>query len=468
MSDIDTYGYSRRGIKGMWDKERRFYAYEARPLPSSITDIIPPHVEVRNKKEAPAIALATLAGGLRQNASTIAVHGVGFDVDRGMSAREVRDRGLAFGLDSLFYTTYSHCSPYTIITHNEIFKSGDPALIESFNVLMDVGLTLPKYRLPGEREHLEREAAPHVRRYLIATAKLTPEEAASLSVSCFSDVRRKQVNGKWVDDESTRTWYLRVKHLPCMSRQKSRLIYRLHKPLIVPPGESAKCARIWRRARKRIAERIGIDAVDDEATSAMCQAFYLPCHPPGSGQFAEYAHLNAGALLLDTHDYVDDADEDEYDGPSASSEPLTKAVYKAEFTRLAALAHDNSISDRAYAWEVFSVIGASWDLPRFLRGTAPSHVGSWNGEGTTLNVECPFHDFHSPDGRSPTDAGSFCQAPENTQSGVTAYWGCRHHHNERERRPTTIDMLAEALRQGWFTRTDLLNPKYISIEEDEV
>ena len=92
-NDHKTYGYSHKGLKGVWDDTLRRTVYPPRPWPvdNDIRNMFPPHVACGEKEDADCVCLATLAeGGIREAKNVAAVHAVGFDTDVGITHPELR------------------------------------------------------------------------------------------------------------------------------------------------------------------------------------------------------------------------------------------------------------------------------------------------------------------------------------------------------------------------------------------
>ena len=178
-------------------------------------------------------------------------------------------------------------------------------------------------------------------------------------------------------------------------------------------------------------------------------------HARSHSEDAVYEFSDNGPLL-DIHDYIDSYAA--VDDPEEDVEPLddeatvktVKMVFEFLWKDCQRSAH------KTFCGAFYRAFSTSFRITKFLRGR-----GEFNGDEDilTLNCECPFGRFHGLDPK-----GAYVADANWRDNGRGFFLKCHHAHSGAPGGPrdfSTVEMLAEALERGWFTRKDMLNPRYL-------
>ena len=117
--------------------------------------------------------------------------------------------------------------------------------------------------------------------------------------------------------------------------------------------------------------------------------------------------------------------------------------------------HYKKANNYTFASQFYQTFPTSFSITRLLHD-----VGVLNSDGTVLQVECPFSRYHS----SGAD-GAYVMDASNTGNGF--FFGCHHAHSQHPdgaQHFSTVEMIAECLDQGLFTREGMLDPQNLSEE----
>lgn len=459
-------GFSPKGLKGKWNKELGANVYALKPWEGAAS--FPPHVVVNFKEDAPVICPATLTDGIRKTEFVEAVLAAPFDIDGGMSADEVSSRLMASGFPAVLYSSHNHQSDFTIlvITEEEDFggvnvavkvQSGISAdFAAAFDNFKSVMQRPPHLRTVAERKFEESNLLPFVLTALRAKGGVTEEELAKVSLDLHHRVTKYHPpNSGGVFTPRVTEFGVKALHAPAMGRHKLRCILPLAKAF-------GGGARAWRAALWALATHIGIDAVIDPKAMNLAQALYLPsCAKSNYALRVGPILLNAERPLLDIEPFVpactgtaqaDDADI--HDDVTPLGEGETRAAFIAEVNRLMAIKCNHD-----FARSFYLTFTTSFRAKAFAKRLPDRFVYGGGGE-RPVEVVCPHAHHHSSG-----PGGAYIMDAKDTEKGW--FWGCHHAHSGAApggRRYSTVDQLARALDDGWFTRADVLNPRNFSIK----
>jgi len=249
-----------------------------------------------------------------------------------------------------------------------------------------------------------------VRRYLTDMGKHRPKHVASVKIK----------NQHHHTEEGVK---IELEHAPL---EKWRLAFPLAEVQTITDLAPTQRAQqdVYARKVRGLAEMLGV--IPDEACLDVSRAFFAPSHPPGSDY---YVAVYRGRGL--TFDEI----------PEIGKERPADAK-------------GNSLKGWAAQYARF------FDLASLMENECPDKVRA--DKGGLLETECPFDHMHSNAG-DPDDGGCHVRDAD----GETGFqWSCKHNGCSGHDR---LDMLAQALADGWFDR-ELIeegSPYLILPDEDE-
>ncbi|MES2291778.1 MAG: DUF927 domain-containing protein [Pseudomonadota bacterium] len=227
-----------------------------------------------------------------------------------------------------------------------------------------------------------------------------------------------------------------VEHAPM---PKHRIVVPMPIPYeIAKEGKTQKDAvEKWAKVPAALAARLGLPF--DRSCTDPSRLFYFPRHAKGKPFEASVF----GGPLFDYRTLV-------------LEDPLEK--YAEEFKS----GGSKSVTEEGKALGRWSVVHATgFQIADVIVDHAPDRERGSASQGIT--IECPFDEDHSNSGDRDDKA---CFAV-NAQEGVSAIFtiSCRH---ESCRNKTGLDMLGRMIKDGWFSREVIDDPKYTAtvIEED--
>ncbi len=192
---------------------------------------------------------------------------------------------------------------------------------------------------------------------------------------------------------------------------------------------------LWKSKLVGLAKSIGLPL--DEACLDPSRLFFMPRHDKGR----PFEVVITGGKALDF---------------DAIPEGRTKGQ-KAE--------PDNVYTDAAKGLGAGSVKGLKrwaaktadkFDIVKLFNEVAPDRVRA-DQSGSKLSADCPFDGFHSNAG-DPDDRGCFVQNP-GPETGFEGFvFSCSHNACKGRDR---LEMIAEAIDQGWFTADDLSDERFV-------
>lgn len=232
-----------------------------------------------------------------------------------------------------------------------------------------------------------------VRQYLADMGKHRPEHIASVTIK----------NQHHHTEEGVK---IELEHAPL---EKWRLAFPLSEAVTITTLAPTQRAQqdVYARRVRGLAEMIGV--IPDEACLDVSRAFFAPSHPSG----ADY--------------YV--------------------AVYRGRglaFEEIREIGRERPANARGNSLKGWAAQSAKFlELATLMENECPDKVRA--DKGGLLEVDCPFDHMHSNAG-DPEDGGCHIRDADG-DSGFQ--WSCKHNGCSGHDR---LDMLAQALADGWFDR----------------
>jgi hypothetical protein len=366
------------------------------------------------KKIGDAILQGSLIGEERKAPAIDALYVMGLDIDSGIHPESVIERLQALGMTAIIYTTHSHLKTDTFLVE------------EAFN----------QWCKRNKLEHAINEAPlEQVKRYLIEARYWEKWVADSVEV------------GEVAQTADGKGWWLSHSPMP-----KFRAIFPLSSPYVIAQQHMSQkdAINLWKRKLIGLANMLELPL--DQSCLDPSRLFYLPRHAEGS-QFGVWV---TGGESLDFEKIPEGQVRGRVQNPGVQNQSDVFAKNGGEMAR-EKRPHVKSADDKFNysAWVATNKMSENFDIAALFRNAGAGQVRN-EQTSTKLTVTCPFDDSHSNAG-DPEDAGCWVESPDPA-TGINSFvFSCSHNSCKGRDR---LEMIAEAVNQGWFTFDDLQDRDY--------
>jgi len=361
-------------------------------------------------KEGTAFLQGSAIDNMRKANAIDSLYIMGLDVDAGVQFQWAVDRIKGLGLSAVLYTTHSHMKPETFVLESSFGQFARRNKLDAFPTLENM------------RRFLKEER--HWEQWVVDTIELDDDPGQTVLGKGFA-----------------------LKHAPI---PKFRIIFPLDTPFVIAKQRMSQADAIdlWKSKIVGLSKVIGLPI--DEAALDPSRLFFMPRH--GNGR--PFHVTVTGGYALD------------FDGiPEGRTKrgeaKLDDNVFSEAAKDLGATGMSMNLGDfnlKRWAREV----AVDFDIAKLFREASPSHVRA-DDNTSKLAVDCPFDGFHSNAG-DPDDRGAFVQSP-SAEFGVNSFvFACSHNSCKGRDR---LEMIAEAAEQGWFTRDDLADERFLVFRAGE-
>ncbi len=362
-----------------------------------------------NKKDGLAFVLADILGAERKKAAVAACYGVGLDIDVGVPGAVIDEALVKLGCLAVRYTTHSHGKASTKLLKDRITRWA------AKNGLGDVDQDV-------------------IVRFLREESRW--DESIIASVEYAGDVQEPE--GFMVD----------VNHTPM---PKHRVVLPLATPF--EPTKVAKThdegMKMWGQVCYALARLLGDLPLDRSAVDPS-RLFYFPRHAPKR----PHETTIVGGDLLDWKALdLDGA------GPTAepgSFEALLEAEVKTTEKAKPQSKSTTAAGKRLGRWSIKAAGG--FQIVDVIKDHCDDRIRT-NG-AHKIDIECPFDEEHSDPG-NPEDKGCFAV---NAGDGSSDIFTIKCQHDSCSGR-TNLDHLGKMIADGWFTREDIDEDAYNTLDE---
>lgn len=341
---------------------------------------------------------------------------LGGDMDTGVPLEEVHEIILRSGLTAIIYTTHSHLTARTAISHEALVK-------------------WMKKTGRGEDEPTLEDA----KAFLLAVRDLDPRVAETIS--------------GWEIDQTAKGIQVLVEHAPM---SKCRIVFPLARPFNFKDEAKLQSDAIKKWAGKIRGLFASLGLPIDESCTDPSRIFYLPRHKKGR----PFDIRVYGGRLLD----LDEIEVVERGGSSAGNVFLAAGEKDAgkdlDGTRKFPASHYIA-PDGVDVMRFVKERADGFDLMEFFEAKCPERIRVRQGDKMT--VECPFDGNHSNPGDA-EDPGCFI-ASASPHEDRKFVFKCRHNSCADI---ASHAMLAEAVKQGWFEGKDLYDEDFDLLPRDDV
>lgn len=364
------------------------------------------NVHKEGKKDGTCFTQGSLLDGKRSSKSVVANYVMVFDIDVGLTEKEITEKLEEYGYEFILYSTHSHLKTTSDINRDAFFKwsKEDSSKNVKVSSLKNYLCTVKKYRLR-----------------VVETLKILKDaEPSSNGVTII------------------------VKH---NEMPKFRIVFFLNEPFIFQ-GKYSQKERIieWKERYYGLARQLELPV--DKSCVDPGRLFYFPRHEKGSKNSTIY--MGGEPLVLEDIERISLRDLDK--------------VEENAFTKAAGNVQDHD--EYTYNGESLLTWAAKYadifDIHTALEDTGYTEFRDERSSKEGIHIQCPYEDGHSEPGGNGTYVLNASDNEEDT--GFVVH--CMHDScTGRDR----LDYLIGFLEEGTLTLEDLQNADFLCeevVEED--